>query len=86
MIARAPIPFAADPRRPMPEAPGARWDAAETARRVLADEGRRLERLGLTAASGRCLETRRYWSFVQALLALAEAPRGMRLRGDGGQE
>jgi hypothetical protein len=71
---RGPLPSIADPRRDMPEAAAAREDAADAALWVLAAETSRLERLGLSAAAGRCREARRYWSFMRALVAVAGDP------------
>jgi len=71
------LPRTADPGRPMPEHPGARRDEIAAALRTLADESRRLERLGLRAALERCHEARRYWRFLDAMHAMAAAaPRG----------
>ena len=70
----APLPPAADPRRPMPEHAGARVDAIETALRVLAEEDHRLGRMGLDGARARCSYARRYWGFVGALVQLADEP------------
>jgi len=71
------LPRTADPDRPMPAHSGARRDEITAALRTLADESRRLERLGLAAALERCRVTRRYWRFLDAVHAMAAAtPRG----------
>ena len=70
------LPRMADPGRSMPEHPGARRDEIAAALRTLADESRRLERLGLSAALERCDQARRYWRFLDAMHAMvADAPR-----------
>ena len=90
MSRHASLPAAADPRRAMPLHAGARRDAIETALRALEDEGRRFERLGFELPLGRCREARRFWSFVDALHALApesatNAGRRTGFTGPGGR-
>ena len=74
MSARGPLPGLADPGRAVPAGAGARRDHVAAALRTLGEETRRLERLGLADAAGRCRETRRYWGFVGALLDMVETP------------
>lgn len=61
----------ADPAREMPASSGARLDRIEHALRALADEERRLERLGFEIPLARCRESRRYWSFMRGLFTVA---------------
>jgi hypothetical protein len=84
------LPRSADPRRAMPAHAGARRDAIDRAIRVLDDERRRFERLGLDGALGHCREARRFWSFVDALHAIAAEPGASgpwtaRMPGRGGR-
>ncbi len=65
------LPPAADPRCAMPAHAGARRDAIDRALRALDDEGRRFERLGFARPLERCREARRFWTFVDALHAIA---------------
>ena len=67
---RAIVPTA-DPVRDMPAGAGARLDRIEQALRALADEERRLERLGFEIPLARCRESRRYWNFMRGLFAVA---------------
>lgn len=69
-MAGMPLTPVADPARPMPEAPGARLDAARAAITSLRGEQRRLERLGLETPLARCQQQLRFWSFVHAVCAL----------------
>jgi hypothetical protein len=66
----APLVPSAEPGRPMPDAQGARLDAAAAAVAALDHERRRLERLGLETPLARCHEQLRYWRFVAGVLAL----------------
>jgi hypothetical protein len=54
----------------MPESPAARQDALDAALRSLAEERRRLERLGLELPLVRCHHETRYWRFLAALFTL----------------
>ena len=72
MSAFVPVTAIADPRRRMPEGPSARRHAADAAVRSLADEQRRLERMGLEWPLARAGQQLRYWRFVRALCAIAE--------------
>ena len=62
----------ADPRREIPAGAGSRADRIEAALATLADEERRLERLGLEPALRRCRLQRRYWTFLRAVFALSD--------------
>jgi len=75
MNAYAPLTPRADLSRPMPDAPGARLDAATAAVASLREEERRLERIGFETPLARCHQQLRYWSFVRALCLL---PTGVR--------
>lgn len=67
---RSAVP-SADPVRDMPAGTHTRLDHIEQALRALADEERRLERLGLEIPLARCRESRRYWSFMRGLFVVA---------------
>jgi hypothetical protein len=64
-----------DLRRTIPSSAALRTDQACAALASLREEERRLERLGLDEALGRCREQLRYWEFLSALFALPAAPR-----------
>ena len=70
------VPASADPRRPIPDHPGAREDALRAALAVLGAEHARLERLGLDPALERCREQLRYWQFLNALFSLSPPKLG----------
>ena len=71
----APLTRAADPARRLPEGPGARLDAANSAVASLRDEQRRLSRLGFEIPIARCHEQLRFWSFVSAVCSLEPGAR-----------
>lgn len=83
MKLRGPLPEVADPRRSVPAHPGARFDAIETALRVLGEEDARLQRLGLEGARERNREARRFWGFVGALYQLADGSTATAKWGGG---
>ena len=64
----------ADPARAIPRSAQEREWAIEAALRSLDDEAQRLHRLGFEIPLARCHEQRRFWSFVRAIHALADAP------------
>ena len=78
MSGRAPLIATADRDRAIPAAAGARADRIAAALAALGDEQRRLERLGFEDSLRRCHQERRYWSFVGAMYAIAEAGRAPR--------
>src|SRR5439155_25263641 len=65
---------AADRARPMPDSLAARQNEIARAVRSLADERRRLERLGLERPLARCHHETRYWGFLAAMFALPSRP------------
>jgi hypothetical protein len=73
-VSRALVP-SADPGREIPAAPGARLDRIEHALAALADEERRLQRLGFELPLARCRESRRYWTFLRGVFAVAGESR-----------
>jgi len=68
----APVP-SADTRHEMPANRAMQLDRAERAIHALDAESRRLERIGFELPLARCRESRRYWTFVRGLLAVASA-------------
>jgi hypothetical protein len=72
---RDPLTSATDRLAPIPAGSDERAHALGNALRSLASEQRRLERLGLAPAIARCRDERRYWTFLDALYRLADAPR-----------
>jgi len=68
-----PVTPAADLARAIPAHSGARLDAIQTALTSLANETRRLERIGFELPIARCHEQRRYWSFLHALYSLPDS-------------
>jgi hypothetical protein len=69
----APVTTLSDPRRAMPVRKGARVDVADAAVGSLTDELRRLSVAGLEWPLARAAHQLRYWRFVRALCAIAEA-------------
>ncbi|HUK62496.1 MAG TPA: hypothetical protein VLV15_04155 [Dongiaceae bacterium] len=67
----SPLTPASDPRREMPASSVARLDHVRAAVASLADEQRRLERLGLELPLARCHDQLRYWRFLDGLLTVA---------------
>jgi hypothetical protein len=68
-----PLTACSDPRREMPSGHAPRTDRIEAALASLAEEQRRLERMGLELPLARCHEQRRYWTFLRALFSM-ESP------------
>jgi hypothetical protein len=66
-----PVTRAADRRAPMPSDLETRIDHIDRAQASLADETRRLERIGFEDPLRRCHEERRYWNFLAAVHAMA---------------
>jgi hypothetical protein len=74
----------ADPAREMPQGLGARLDHIHRALACLADEERRLGRLGFETPLARCHQARRFWSFVDGLHQVAAREPGARRAPSGG--
>jgi hypothetical protein len=72
-----------DVRRAIPSTTALRIDHADAALASLREEERRLERLGLEEALGRCREQLRYWEFLSAIFTLLAAPRSRVPRTQG---
>jgi len=70
----SPLTSGSDRSRPVPASPAARRDDITTALRSLREERRRLERLGLELPLARCHHETRYWTFLDALFAVSDAP------------
>lgn len=77
-----PLTAASDSRREMPATAVGRLDAVRAAIASLAEEQRRLERLGFELPLARCHRELRYWRFLDGLFTLAtgEAPVARRIR------
>lgn len=76
--------LSSDPAREIPNGLGARIDHIQRALTSLADEERRLSRLGLEMPLARCHQARRFWTFVDGLhQAAAREPEigTLRLKG-----
>ncbi len=71
MSAPRPVTPAADRRAALPAGLDQRLDHIARARATLAEEARRLERIGFEDPLCRCREERRYWDFLAALHAMA---------------
>jgi hypothetical protein len=74
-VSLRPLVALADRSAPLPAAPAEQRDAAARALAALAAEERRLARLAIEPALSRCRTERRYWSFVHALLTVAQTDR-----------
>ena len=68
----SPVTTLSDRARRLPAEPAGRLDAAETAVASLERERERLCRLGLAPAIERCESERRYWTFVRAIVRIAQ--------------
>jgi hypothetical protein len=77
----SPVTPGSDRARRMPSTPAARQDDIAAARRSLAAERRRLERLGLEPPLARCQEEVRYWDFLAALHSLPTRSGPLEERG-----
>ncbi|MFI5370746.1 MAG: hypothetical protein ACHQ52_04240 [Candidatus Eisenbacteria bacterium] len=66
-----PLTSASDPRRDMPATAMGRLDAVRAAIASLAEEQRRLERLGFERPLARCHHELRYWRFLDGLFTVA---------------
>jgi hypothetical protein len=75
---RPPVTPTASRTSALPASVDACRDSIARARRSLADEARRLERLGFELPLARCHEEQRYWNVLAAVFALpgCEAQQG----------
>lgn len=71
-----PVTPAADRAAALPATLEQRLDHIDRARAALADEARRLERIGFEDPLSRCHEERRYWNFLAAVHAMAAPAPG----------
>jgi hypothetical protein len=71
---RPPLTASSDTTRKIPGSASARLDRIDAALASLAEEERRVTRLGLEVAMARCREQRRYWQFLRSLFSLDENP------------
>lgn len=70
-----PVTPGADPSRDVPAGLGVRLDCIQGALASLAEEERRLRRLGFEAPLARCREAKRFWSFLGGLFEVAASER-----------
>lgn len=71
----APLTASSDLGREMPAGAAARRDRIAAALRSLADEERRLARLGFELPLARCREQRRFWQFLDGVFGAADPTR-----------
>ena len=80
-----PLTAGSDPARDIPPGLGSRLDCIHAALASLTEEERRLQRLGFEIPIARCLQAKRFWSFLDGLheAAVRERDISRSLREDG---